>query len=77
MLTLTKKGLRSLVKESYATDLSKYSPEELAVVLEGEGRLHVIGCSHGLYGVSGKLYQGDRTNALYVVMNYSSNLYRI
>lgn len=77
MTQLTAKSLKSITREGYATNLSNASPEQIETLREYEGHFNTVAYSSGLYGVSGKLYQGAKSGHFYTVIGYSSNLYRI
>lgn len=70
MRKYTLRELRGFVRLGIAVDASIELPENWR-------ELDKIGYSTGIYGISGGLLEDPRTGEKFVILNRSSNLYRI
>lgn len=66
---LTLKQIKEIAIIGRATDITS-APK--AFVKEP---LNLIGISHGVYGCNGKLFQGEQTKELYVIIGRCSNIF--
>ena len=66
---LTLKQIKEIASAGRVIDIT-HTPEDFV-----KEPLNLIGVSHGVYGCNGKLFQGEQTKDLYVIIGRVPNIF--
>lgn len=70
------KELKNLVDLGLAVDITTLSSEEIEEIYKKEQYIEKMGYCLGVYGISGCLLKGYKTNTYYAITSRNSNLFR-
>lgn len=73
---LNQKKLKGFADDNLATDITRYSDEQITKLEKEVGRLESIQTSKGVYGMNGALLK-DKNGKYYVITSRNGNLFRL
>ena len=75
MMKTTLKDIKELAKGYNVTDITNISSEGAELLHKKEGMFWNVAYSTGMYGVTGKVVQGNATGRLYAITSRTSAIY--
>lgn len=76
MRKYTKKELKHIIELGLTVDITTLDSKEIEKICKKEQYMEQVGYCCGIYGVSGCMLKGYKTNAYYVITSRNSNLFR-
>lgn len=76
MRKYTKKELKHIIELGLAIDITNLDSKTIEKYVKNEQYMEQVGYCCGIYGVSGCMLKGYKTNTYYVITSRNSNLFR-